>query len=313
MEPDTAQGDPSWNAVEIHMSCMCTHAWPNPAHGPGFLQAAWEMICKVSPSFLTVCNCLKVEWSGAQVCICPGMILAALESSLALVMGFIDGKYFSVEALGCSHVNCFLVLILVNAALIWTYLLLSLPMSATAYFKWRMKLLPVREYISDNIVGRLSLEDIELGILERKILLMCSPASAFGGLVKQGAHIKDGIFPCDANVCTPVKPTHAGAGATFLGSLARCYVSKQAAKAPALLAVGNEDVIFSTLRKAVWFGSARRRRSERLRRCRCQAAARHCLAPWPWRTTQRGWRALVASHPPRVVPFTGAFEHSWVF
>ena len=115
--------------------------------------------------------------------------------------------------------------------------------------------------ISDNVMGHLRWEDIKLGILELKILLMCSPASAFGGLMKQGAHIKDSISHWDANVCTPVKPTHAGALATFpgtsrTGSLARCYVSKQAAKAPALLAVGNEDIIVSTLRKAVWFGSA---------------------------------------------------------
>lgn len=89
-----------------------------PARGPGFPTAAWEMICKVAPLFVTVCNHSRVEQSGAEVPVCPGTILAALEPSLGLVMGFIHGRYFSVEALGCSHVSCFLMLILVNAALV---------------------------------------------------------------------------------------------------------------------------------------------------------------------------------------------------
>lgn len=45
-----------------------------------------------------------------------------------------------------------------------------------------------------------------------------------------------------------------------------------AAKAPAPLTAPNEDVIVSTLGKAVWFGSARQSWSERLRRCPCQVA-----------------------------------------
>ncbi|GAB0191141.1 hypothetical protein GRJ2_001579400 [Grus japonensis] len=113
--------------------------------------------------------------------------------------------------------------------------------------------------LSDNVMGHLSLEDIELRILEHKILLTYSPASAFGGLEKRGAHIKDGISHWDANACTPVKPTHAGAlivspETSRTGSLARCYVSKQAAKAPAPLVVGNEDIIVSTLQKGCLVG-----------------------------------------------------------
>lgn len=76
------------------------------------------MTPKVAPSFLTVCNCLRVEQSDAEISVCLGKILAALETSLGLVTGFMGGKYFSLEALGCSHVNCLLMLILVNAALI---------------------------------------------------------------------------------------------------------------------------------------------------------------------------------------------------
>lgn len=53
--------------------------------------------------------------SRAEVFICQETILADLESSLCLVVGIIDGKYFSVEALGCSHVSWFLMLILVSA------------------------------------------------------------------------------------------------------------------------------------------------------------------------------------------------------
>lgn len=133
--------------------------------------------------------------------------------------------------------------------------------------------------ISDKVMGHLSLEDIELRIWEHKISLMCSPAPAYGGLVKQGGYIKDGISHWDAHVCTLAKPRHAGALPVFpatsrTSSLAQRYVNKQAAKAPAPLPVGNEDIVVSTLRKAVSFGSARRSRSKRLWRWPCQVAVR---------------------------------------
>lgn len=90
--------------------------------------------------------------------------------------------------------------------------------------------------------------------------------------MKRGAGIKDGISHWDADVRTLARPTCTGAftifsGTSRTGSLARCYMSKQAAKAPAPLVVGNEDIIVSTLQKAVWFGSTQRRRNKRLRHC----------------------------------------------
>lgn len=113
----------------------------------------------------------------------------------------------------------------------------------------------------DSVMGHLSLEDVKLGVLEHKILLICSSASACGGRMRQGAYIKDSISHWDANVCTLARSTHARAltifpGASGTRSLAQCYLNKQTAKAPALLAVGNEDIVVSTLRKVVWFGSA---------------------------------------------------------
>lgn len=75
-----------------------------------------------------------------------------------------------------------------------------------AYFKQRLKLLQSCESIlymeSDNVTGNLHLVDIELGILEHKIPLMCPPTSAFGELMSRGARTKGGISHWDANACT---------------------------------------------------------------------------------------------------------------
>lgn len=58
-------------------------------------------------------------------------------------------------------------------------------MSPIVYFRQRIKLLPGCEstlyVVSDVVMGHLGLEDIKLGVLEHKILLVCSPASAFMG------------------------------------------------------------------------------------------------------------------------------------
>lgn len=61
---------------------------------------------------------------------------------------------------------------------------------------------------SENVVGFLHLEDIELGVLEHKIPLMCPPASAFEGLINQDVHTKDGISHWDASACTLQNPHH---------------------------------------------------------------------------------------------------------
>lgn len=87
----------SWNACLY----VCSHALPKPAHGLGFPKAAWEMICKVAPLFLTVCNRLRFKQSAAEVSMCLGAILIALQSSLGLLVIFISGKYFSMETLRC--------------------------------------------------------------------------------------------------------------------------------------------------------------------------------------------------------------------
>lgn len=108
---------------------------PIGVHYPNLLmgwapQKQWEMICEGTPLFWTVCNHSRVKQSSAEVS-WARRILADLESSLGLVVGFINAKYFSMEALRCSHVNRFLMLILVSAAWIWRYLLICLPMSPT--------------------------------------------------------------------------------------------------------------------------------------------------------------------------------------
>lgn len=102
-----------------------------------------------------------------------------------------------------------------------------------AYLKQRLKLLQSCESIlyteSDNVTGNLHLEDIELGVLEHKIPLMCPPTSAFGGLMSRGAHTKDGISHWDANACTLPNPHHFSRDLRA-GSLAWRYLSKQAAE-----------------------------------------------------------------------------------
>lgn len=97
------------------LSYVCTHVLPN------YLQArlpksSLEMICKVAQAFLLACSHLGVKQSAVRVTICPGPMLAVLDSSLGLVRNVIARKYFSMESFARSCV--FLMLSLVNDVLI---------------------------------------------------------------------------------------------------------------------------------------------------------------------------------------------------
>lgn len=222
-----AQGDPSWNAVGIHVSYRC--ALPKPTHGTGIPKAVGDGLWG-APLLWAAWNHCRVKQSSAEVPTCQETILAGLESSLGLVMGFIDGRYFSVEALGCKLV--FNVVFGKGCRNLKVLIDLSPHVPHTAHFKQRQKLLQSCESIlymrSENVMGNLHLEDIELGALEHKILLMCPPNSAFEGLMNQGVH----TFPTEMPVLVPCKTHTIFPGTSRTGSLTWCYyLSKQGAEA----------------------------------------------------------------------------------
>lgn len=115
------------SSVRVYVSYRC--ALPKPTHGMGSPKAVGHDLWRGT----TVLDSLQPLQGQTEQVSCARRILADLETSLGLVVGFINAKYFSMEALGCSHVNWFLMLILVSAAWIWRYLLISLPMSPTLH------------------------------------------------------------------------------------------------------------------------------------------------------------------------------------
>lgn len=209
MEADVAQGDPPWNAMGIHVSYRC--ALPKP-HGTGFPKAVGDGLWG-APLFWTVWNHSRVKVEQ-----CWGFHMPGDNSGWpGVIPGFSGGIYgwdvfqrggtwmFSCElAFNVGFGKCCMNLkVLVD---------LSPHLPYTAYSKQRWELLQICENIfyvrSENVVGNLHLEDVESGVLEQKIPLICPPNSAFEGLLNQGAHTKYGIPHWDASACTLQTPYH---------------------------------------------------------------------------------------------------------
>lgn len=121
------------------------------------------------------------------------------------------------------------------------------------------------------------------------MLQMASPSDAYG----------DGKPSAWPGCSPPQGPAELELG-TALG--------EQTKTKAALLTAGDEDVLVSTLRKAVWFRSAQQSWSERLQHCPCQVGTWSNHALWPPRALQRGQEVPVALRPSHVAPCAWVVE-----